>query len=129
MVSMKRIGAYSALLSVALVLSCGSEPPTEVPGPGTTDGPWEGGTFPLAGGAVEMVVPAGALPTGVTFSATPVSSPPASYRLVAGSVYDIGPDGTQFSVPVSLTLSYDGLTLPQGVSATELRINKLVNDT
>jgi len=126
-VSVKRIVGYLAFSSLALALSCGTEPLTDPPDPGENEGPWQGGTFPLANGAVQISVPPGAHATAITVTATPASAPPASSRLVAGSAYDIGPDGTQFSQPVSLRLSYDGLTLPQGVLSTELRVHKLID--
>jgi hypothetical protein len=63
-------------------------------------------------------VPAGALGTNTTITITP-ADPPADGAV--GTVYEIGPTGTQFSVPVTLTLSYADLDLG-GASESSLRV-------
>ncbi|HVZ71071.1 MAG TPA: hypothetical protein VHJ20_01740 [Polyangia bacterium] len=64
----------------------------------------EGGTVPVAGGSI--AIPAGALASDTTITATvsdPSSSTPSSDK-VAGKVLELGPDGTTFTMPVTLTL-------------------------
>jgi len=85
-----------------------------------------GGTVSLASGAVTLSIPAGALSAPVEFTATPTTAVPASDLTVPGSTYEIGPSGTTFAVPVTLTLSYDPADLPVGVEESELRLHKVV---
>jgi hypothetical protein len=64
----------------------------------------EGGTVPVAGGSI--AIPAGALSADTTITATvsePSSSTPSSDK-VAGKLLELGPDGTTFTMPVTLTL-------------------------
>ena len=75
----------------------------------------EGGTVSLGDGSVTLTVPVGALSKSVWFSSTPTTFVPASEMLVAGSAYEIGPPGTTFAVPATLTISYDPARLPEGV--------------
>lgn len=87
-----------------------------------------GGTLTLAGGKVRVVVPAGAVTAPVLITAVPRSSPlpgtPAGWR-VAGQVYDLGPDGTTFALPVTVTLSYDRATLPVWAMTGDLGLLRL----
>ena len=98
----------------------------ESTGPGDEGIGPNGGTISLASGAVTLSAPAGALSTPVEFTAAPTSAVPTSDLLVPGSTYDIGPSGTTFAVPITLTLSYDPANLPEGVAESELRLHKVV---
>lgn len=74
-----------------------------------------GGTVVLAGGAVTLTIPAGALTAPTPITATPRPGPPpatpAGWQL-AGPFYDLAPDGTTFSQPVTVTLRLDPAALP-----------------
>lgn len=87
-----------------------------------------GGTLTLAGGKVRVAVPAGALAAPVVITATPRSgtlpNTPTGWR-VAGQVYDLGPDGTSFSQPVTVTMSYDRATLPIWAMTGDLGVLRL----
>ncbi len=65
---------------------------------------------PIAG--TKVVIPAGALSSDVTITISAVTNPPAfssttSNTIPNNKVVNFGPDGTQFSQPVSITLPYD----------------------
>jgi hypothetical protein len=77
-----------------------------------------GGTVMTADGALTVAIPAGALAADITVTVTPVSSPGGG---ALGTVYEIGPTGTQFSSPVTLLLHYDSGNL-NGVSEGSLRV-------
>ncbi len=85
------------------------------------------GMVNLASGAVSLDVPAGALPSEVEFTAEPTTAVPDTDLYVPGSAYEIGPSGTAFAVPATLTLSYDPSGLPEGVLESELRLHKVVD--
>jgi hypothetical protein len=89
-------------------------------GPGKTTVGADGGTASLAKGAVTLLIPSGALATEVEFSATQTSSAPESYLIVPGSTWEIGPPGTTFTKPVTVTLRYDPGNLPEGIREVEL---------
>lgn len=76
-----------------------------------------GGTVSNSDGTLQIVVPAGALPANVDVTLTPITPPGAG---AIGPAYDIGPTGTQFTTPVTLTFSYASLSL-SGVDPSTLR--------
>ncbi|MFC1661693.1 AMP-binding protein, partial [Gemmatimonadota bacterium] len=88
-----------------------------------------GGTVIAEEGKVVLEVPAEAVLEPVTITVEPVTEYPAQDRVVAGAVYDFGPDGTQFETPVQLTIGYDASELPEGVSEEEIRLQKLIGTT
>lgn len=87
----------------------------------------EGGRIELAGGAVVLDIPAGALPNDVFFTAVPTTVPPGDQPIVPGTTWDFGPDGLQFAQPVVMTIAYDPATLPPGVVESELRIHEWID--
>jgi hypothetical protein len=102
----RRRGAAAGLLPALAVawLAC-SQTPTQVAATDDTIGPG-GGTFTTVDGAVTIVVPAGALDQPVTITATRATAP-SGLPVIAGTAWEFGPDGTQFAVPVEVTISYD----------------------
>jgi hypothetical protein len=86
-----------------------------------------GGTVPVpVPGIAENIplleVPSNALSENMTF--TVLQAPPESisnYKMVS-YVFDIGPSGTTFATPSTLTLPYDESELPAGVSEDNLAI-------
>jgi hypothetical protein len=88
----------------------------------------EGGSVELADGAVQLDVPAGALTQDVFLTAVPTTDVPSGGPpVVAGTAWDMGPDGLVFAKPVVLTIPYDPANIPAGVDEAELRIHKVVN--
>jgi hypothetical protein len=84
-----------------------------------------GGNLDAAGGAVKLVVPAGALaaPTALTVVAEPnPPAPPAGQIPLGGTTYQLGPDGTQFSTPATVTIKYDPAQTPPWAQPEDLRI-------
>jgi hypothetical protein len=61
----------------------------------------------LLNGAATLSIPGGAVAAGTVLSAAPIANPLANPLLVAGTAFNFGPDGTQFTQPVTLTLRYD----------------------
>ena len=71
-----------------------------------------GGTVEAAGGEASLAIPAGALPADTTIT---VASLPSEAGTEA-PVFDFGPDGLQFTTPVTLSIAFDGL-VPEGKKA------------
>lgn len=104
--------AVLAALTLLLIAACGSDddPADPTPPSGTTTGTIGagGGSIAMAG-QIELAIPAGALDQDRQFTLSAVASPPAdpTGRDALGSVYSIGPSGTTFDQPATLTLHYD----------------------
>lgn len=73
----------------------------------------EGGTVTAAG--LKVTIPAGALAadTAITVTVSDKATAPDAANVVS-SVFTLGPDGTQFSTPVSLVMDFDGAAAPSG---------------
>jgi hypothetical protein len=69
-------------------------------------------------------IPAGALPSDVTITVAPAASNTPTGSV--GTVYEIGPSGTQFSVPVTMTFKYAASDLA-GHAVSELRAGTVVD--
>lgn len=94
------------------------------PSSGSSIGP-SGGTVAGAGGAVRLVVPAGALSAPVALSIRSATSLPLDPHAVAGTAFAVEPAGTVFATPATLTLRYDPALGPSGVAETGLRVHVL----
>jgi hypothetical protein len=81
-----------------------------------------GGSFIAADGAVTIDLPAGALPAGgdVGITVTETSDDVPGVDIIPGTAYEFEPDGTNFDLPVELTLAYDPNLLPPGVDETSM---------
>ena len=77
-----------------------------------------GGAVTSSDGNLAVNIPAGALPSNVTITTEPAEAPATG---AVGTVYEIGPTGTQFAMPVTLTLHYDAAAL-SGASESSLRV-------
>ena len=77
-----------------------------------------GGAVSSSDGNLAVNIPAGALPADVTITTEPAAAPAAG---AVGNVYEIGPTGTQFAMPVTLTLHYD-MTALSGATESSLRV-------
>lgn len=87
-----------------------------------------GGTVQAQGGQVSLVFPPGAVTGTIEVTVEPAEEPPADPGLLEGAAFDFGPDGTQFSEPVELTIEYDSSQLPEGTAEGSLAIFKAVGD-
>ncbi len=82
--------------------------------------PTSGGTLPLqTGGGLD--IPSAALSAPLPLIVGTFDAPPMGATLAGPLVY-LGPPGTQFAVPVTLTVPYDEATLPPGVAEADLRL-------
>ncbi len=74
-----------------------------------------GGTLVFDSGAVTLTVPAGAVANATVLTVSrvtnPTSVPPAGWQRI-GPVYAVGPAGTSFAQPVTVTLAYQPADLP-----------------
>src|SRR6478609_11061013 len=77
-----------------------------------------GGAVSSSDGKLAVSIPAGALPADVNVTTEPVEAPAAG---AVGTTYEIGPTGTQFAMPVTLTLHYDTAML-NGAVTSSLRV-------
>lgn len=66
----------------------------------------EGGMVMSADGAATLDVPTGAVETDVIFSVEPYSGA-TDPQGIAGTAYDVGPDGVAFNRPAVLTVTFD----------------------
>jgi hypothetical protein len=130
-----------ALLAVAAACtssSSSSSPSAEStdPPPPTPEKPQEpsagqgtvgasGGQVATSDGALTVQIPSGALPSDTTITITEIASPPDG---AVGKTYEIGPTGTQFAVPVTLSFKYRQLDLDlQGAEPADLEASTIVD--
>src|SRR5262245_59600406 len=105
MVKKNRAGWFVAFLLVVAAACSSSE--TNTTGPGTSTGQGtvgpSGGQVATSDGVLTVNVPAGALAGDTNITIIEIASPAAG---AVGKTYEIGPSGTQFSAPVTLTFKY-----------------------
>ncbi len=77
------------------------------------------GALVASGAGVALAIPPGALSGAVDVSVATVTNPPAGS---VAPVVDLGPSGTTFAQPVTLTIGYDPAQLPAGVPDTALTV-------
>jgi alpha-tubulin suppressor-like RCC1 family protein len=82
-----------------------------------------GGTVTSQDGKASVTIPAGALASNRSITVEPLANPPAG----AIAAFDLGPDGLQFSQPVTVTIAYDEASLPAGVAETDLFLRTFEN--
>jgi hypothetical protein len=82
-----------------------------------------GGMASSSDGQLEVTIPAGALPANVAITVQAASAPATG---ALGTVFDIGPTGTQFATPVTMTFHYDSTDLASHAAA-ELRAATYAN--
>ena len=132
---LSRVLAISLSAAVPFLAACGgSSPaapgPTPSPSPSPADatiGP-EGGTVTALGGAVRLVVPAGALSAPAGLSIRMLPAPPLDPHVASRSEIEITPSGMRFATPATLTLRFDPALGPSGVAESELRLHALAGD-
>lgn len=86
----------------------------------------QGGSVETKDKKVKLLIPAGALAQETEISITPLTGL-TDPDVLPGTIYDFGPDGTEFLKPVSLTLRYDPRALAPG-DETKMQIVKLHDD-
>jgi hypothetical protein len=85
----------------------------------------DGGTLNMMGGAVTLAVPAEALGQATTILLRPAPSAPAHARLVAGTAFELGPEGPRYGRLATLAVRYDAARIPAGVDPTSLQLYTL----
>lgn len=83
-----------------------------------------GGTVTSSDGKVSVLVPQGALSQQTDITVDQATNPPSGN---IGVAYEFGPSGTTFSQPVTISITYDQASLPQGVNEADLRLGTVVN--
>lgn len=83
-----------------------------------------GGT--VSNGRATVTIPAGALDadTRISVEAPSGSLPaaPTGYQILGGTAYDLGPSGTTFSTPATLTLTYNASSVPTGTASSSIGV-------
>jgi uncharacterized protein YjdB len=79
-----------------------------------------GGTLTLQSGAVQIVVPPGALASTTSLSVAPSTAFTGDARVLAA--FDFGPPGTNFAQPVGLKIVYSPASLPSGTEEPALEL-------
>src|SRR4051794_15013914 len=113
----------SRLLGLSLLLlSCGGggsmTPPPQQVTPTSMVVTTSGGEVATSDGNLAVTIPAGALGQSVMITVEGAEAPAAGNL---GTVYEIGPTGTQFAVPVTLKLKYTTADL-DGAPESSLRV-------
>ncbi|HEY4320389.1 MAG TPA: hypothetical protein VGM77_04340 [Gemmatimonadales bacterium] len=117
-----RIPSLLALALLALACSSSTDSGGTTGGGGTSIGA-AGGSVTSSDGKVQLVIPAGALSSNVSFTITPdTATTTAGGALVAGSVYDFEPSGTTFATPATIRIPYTVAGLPTGASPLFLAV-------
>jgi hypothetical protein len=80
-----------------------------------------GGDVTTADGSVALDFPAGALGTTTSISIT-TAEPPAEGTGAWAPVIDLGPDGSAFAQPVTLSIEYKPENLPEGIPPSALHL-------
>lgn len=129
-------GIQRALFVPLLAVACGGGQaapvsPSQPASAGSIEGAVgaSGGTVSLAGGAVKVLVPAGAVNAAVTIQARLAGSSPLDPWVVGGSAYEITPSTLSFSSPATLTIRYDQELRPSGTAPQDFRIHRLVGSS
>ncbi len=81
-----------------------------------------GGVISAFNGAVKLDFPSGALSGKTTISVREASAYADASRMIPGTVYEFGPNGTKFLKPVLLSIKYDLSSIPAGTNENALRI-------
>ena len=113
-----RLGSSFLCAAVAVGCGGGSKSTPGATAPATAVVGKSGGAVSSMDGNVGVTIPAGALGTDVMITVAPAEAPASG---AVGTVYEIGPTGTQFAMPVALKLHYDPAGLG-GMPETSLRV-------
>jgi len=114
--------SFPTLLLCFFLVACGSgakkdEEKVQTLGPA-------GGTYTSDDSVISLVIPANALTSDITFSASKITNHPSG--VVDNTVYDIKPDNLSFLTATDLTINYEETALPAGVNEADLLLVKLI---
>ena len=106
--------AFVTASTAALLGACGGSSTTSATIGAT------GGTVTGSNGT-SVTIPAGALSQNTLITVTTESNTiDITNTKLVGPVYRFGPEGTQFAVPVTVTVSYEPSALPSGTAASSI---------
>jgi len=71
---------------------------------------------------VKVEIPANALSSDISVTVSKTTGQAPSGYTIVSQVYEFGPSGTSFSIPVTITIPYDEATLPSGFDESKLKI-------
>ena len=126
------VSSFLPIIIAVLLTSCGSGGGGGNTDPGTTNNHNEsnsiglnGGTVIISDGKAKIVLPSGALSQDTGITVAPVSNQPAGN---IGTAYEVGPDGTTFNKPVTISITYDEASLPSGVIESDIKLGMITNN-
>lgn len=98
---------------------------------GATVSASKGGSVHDTLGRALVVIPANALSANTRIYVTPATTTlpdtPEGLQMLAGTAYELTPDGLFFNKAASLTLAYDAMSLPSGMPDSAVQIYTVVN--
>lgn len=118
---------FLLILGTVFWTACGGKVEPETPPP-TAGGQLigsNGGTKTSNDSKASVSIPVGALSVETDITVEKAANPPSGN---IGDAYEFGPDGIAFNQPVTIQISYDNANIPSGISASDLRLGKVVND-
>jgi hypothetical protein len=120
-----RVWARRSILPCAVVaaVACSNSSKTDAPaaGPVARQSVGASGGSVAAADGTTLQIPPGALGADTPITLTPLAeAPAASGAATVGTAYLLGPEGTQFSKPVTVHLAFDQAKLPAGTTASDV---------
>jgi lysophospholipase L1-like esterase len=85
-----------------------------------------GASFVAQSSVVALTIPSGALAQTTNISVAPAATTPPSDRLMPGTAFEFGPNGTSFAQQVTISIKYDPSKLAVGNLETGLRLYEVV---
>jgi len=113
---MRRVGRYSLLLGLLVGVACAGEDAPQPSGPGGPKGQVvgaDGGVITFEG--LSISIPAGALSEEVEITVEKAKVEPTGDFTRLSAVYEFGPDGLQFLLPVAVTIPFTGAPSDPGI--------------
>jgi adhesin/invasin len=88
-----------------------------------------GASFTSQDSVVAVSIPPGALTQTRNITVEPAQSPPPNDRLLPGTAFDFGPNGTMFAQPVTITIKYDPSKLTVGSPESGLQLYEVIGSS
>lgn len=85
-----------------------------------------GASFSAQNSLVTLNIPAGALTQTRNITVAPATSTPPNDRLMPGTAFEFGPNGTTFASPITITITYDPSKLTGGSPEGGLQLYEVV---
>lgn len=123
----KNIAFYFFLImGTAFLIACGDSVESESP-PITAGGQFigpNGGTKTSKDNKASVSIPVGAMSVEANITVEQAANPPSGS---IGDAYEFDSGGIVFNLPVTIQILYDKANIPLGISASDLRLGKVVN--